>query len=93
MLVKEWIVIKEHQEKTIKGLIFFLIFQMSDLSAITSRAGSALVANHGWFLFGGYKNPLIHAQKLKEVDSNWTLGPPLYKNESVSEQCLVQVRV
>ena len=66
---------------------------MTDLSAITSRAGSALVADQGWFLFGGYKNPLIQAQKLKAVESNWTLGPPLYRNESVSEQCLVQVRV
>jgi hypothetical protein len=58
---------------------------------ITNRAGSVSVINQGWFIFGGFKNPLVNAQKLPTPNDTWSLGPYLYKNETVSGQCLVQV--
>ena len=58
---------------------------------IANRAGSVYVVGEGFFLFGGFKNPLFTAQKLHDLMSQWTSGPPLYRNESVSNQCLVQV--
>ncbi len=44
--------------------------QISDLSVIINRAGSAFVQDQGWFLFGGYKNELLKAQKLSTPGNN-----------------------
>ena len=80
-----------NQHDYYQDLFLSVCIQISDLSTITNRAGSTQVLNQGWVIFGGYRNSLTKAQQINNTESQWLLGPYLYKNESVSGQCIVQV--
>lgn len=69
----------------------YIFFQISELTVITNRAGSTQVNDQGWLIYGGFKNPLVKAQKLSNITEQWSLGPSLYNNESASEMCVIQV--
>ena len=68
------------------------LFQISELASVTNRAGNTQVQKLGWFLFGGFKSNLTQAQQLENIQGQWQLGPPLFKNETVNGQCVVQVK-
>jgi hypothetical protein len=49
------------------------------------------VPGQGLFIYGGEGNTLTTAQKLTSITGAWTTGPPLYLNQAVRGQCIVQV--
>ena len=52
-----------------------------------------VIPSKGIFVFGGSGNTLTYSQNLKSLDGTWEIGPELFENKTITEQCLVQVYV
>jgi hypothetical protein len=55
----------------------------------TEFATSTQIAGEGWFIFGGNSTGNV-SQKLKNVYSNWEVGPEV-PTPGIRGQCAVQV--
>ena len=61
--------------------------------APTEYSSITVIPPKGIFVFGGRGNTLMYAQTLKSLDGAWEIGPELFENRTIGEQCLVQVYV
>ncbi len=64
---------------------------MSNTLSPSDYAGSVLVPNYGWVIFGGFQNRLLTTQRLQSLSGKWESGPNLYQSKSDWYQCCVQV--
>ena len=53
--------------------------------------GGVQVPGKGWFIFGGDKSALDHAQGLASLDGVWELGTSLFQQRIDGGHCTIQV--
>jgi hypothetical protein len=66
-------------------------FQIGSLLNNTRYAGSGVVADNFWHIFGGFQNSLDKSQKFDIATSTWTEGLALYESKKAFGHCTLLV--